>query len=280
MALTSITIDFDLAQILGGDFDPRRTKAYVTTNVASGTLMDTSTGETRLGDEAVSISDDGTGSFTTWAVGVDGNPESWQTSLVVDYPRTGQRDRKRRTFGPWTLTTADDGKNIVDLEEEQAVPAEYVTQVTDQLDAQVAAAQGHASAAASSADEAEAAAALARDISNIDTSDNVVTALIADENSATRAELETTLSGKADAAHTHDDRYYTESETDSLLAGKAASTHTHTIANVTGLQSALDGKQATGDYVESTDVTDIVVLTQAAYDALTPDADTLYVVVG
>ena len=38
--------------------------------------------------------------------------------------------------------------------------------------------------------------------------------------------------------------------------------------------------QPPGNYVESTDVTDIVELTQSAYDALTPDADTLYIIVG
>lgn len=40
-------------------------------------------------------------------------------------------------------------------------------------------------------------------------------------------------------------RSYTTSEIDTFLAGKAALSHTHTIANVTGLQTALDGKQAT-----------------------------------
>jgi hypothetical protein len=50
------------------------------------------------------------------------------------------------------------------------------------------------------------------------------------------------LAGKADASHTHDDRYYTESETDTLLSGKAASSHTHATSDVTGLDSALAGK--------------------------------------
>lgn len=36
------------------------------------------------------------------------------------------------------------------------------------------------------------------------------------------------------------------------LDGKAASIHTHSIANVTGLQTALDGKQAAGSYAAST----------------------------
>ena len=34
--------------------------------------------------------------------------------------------------------------------------------------------------------------------------------------------------------------------------GKAAASHTHTIANVTGLQTALDGKQASGSYASAT----------------------------
>jgi len=34
------------------------------------------------------------------------------------------------------------------------------------------------------------------------------------------------------------------------------------------------------DRVASDDVSDIVVLTQAAYDLLTPDATTLYIIVG
>jgi hypothetical protein len=38
------------------------------------------------------------------------------------------------------------------------------------------------------------------------------------------------------------------------LAGKAASSHTHTIANVTGLQTALDGKQASGSYAPATGI--------------------------
>ncbi len=42
-----------------------------------------------------------------------------------------------------------------------------------------------------------------------------------------------------------DARYYTQSQIDTSLAGKAALVHTHTIANVTGLQSALDAKQDT-----------------------------------
>lgn len=40
------------------------------------------------------------------------------------------------------------------------------------------------------------------------------------------------------------------------------------------------GAQPAGDYVTSSTITEMVTLTQAAYDLLTPDPDTFYVVVG
>ena len=56
----------------------------------------------------------------------------------------------------------------------------------------------------------------------------------------------------ASSTHNHDDRYYTETEIDSkvtdlnnAISGKAESSHTHSIANVTNLQSTLDGKEPT-----------------------------------
>lgn len=250
MSLSDVIVSFDLHEILGGDFDTRRTKAYVTTNVANGTLMDTSTGETRLGDQTVTIAAAGTGTFTTWAPGADGNPTSWQTSLVVDYPRAGHRDRIRRTFGPYTITgtsktvtnkaltsnvatittstahgldvgntvtiagvdatfngtfvltavtattvsyakTATDVTSVAatgtltspnikltSLEEEQAVPAEYLTSVTTQLDTYVTAAQTAETNAEAAQAAAEAALAATVDISGIATPDDLVEDLV------------------------------------------------------------------------------------------------------
>jgi hypothetical protein len=59
------------------------------------------------------------------------------------------------------------------------------------------------------------------------------------------------LTGLADDDHPQyhnnargDARYYTESEVDTFLAGKSDTGHTHVIADVTGLQTALDSKSS------------------------------------
>jgi hypothetical protein len=87
----------------------------------------------------------------------------------------------------------------------------------------------------------------------------------------TTSQVDTLLSGKADAVHNHNNLYYSESEVDTLLGGKANTTHTHAIGDVTGLQTALDGKQPTGSYLTSValnDLTDVVITTATANDVL------------
>jgi len=55
------------------------------------------------------------------------------------------------------------------------------------------------------------------------------------------------------------------------LAGKANTSHTHTVANVTGLQTALDGKQAAGSYAAASHTHAIADVTglQTALDGKT-----------
>jgi hypothetical protein len=48
-----------------------------------------------------------------------------------------------------------------------------------------------------------------------------------------------------------DSRYYTKSQVDTSLGGKANSSHSHAIGDVSGLQNALDAKQAAGSYAAS-----------------------------
>lgn len=155
MSLATVTVDFDVNQILGATVDSRRVKCRVYTNVANQTLMDTSTGEIRMGNQKVTVNTDGTGEFTTWAPGADGNPISWQTYVEFDYPRAGLANGKR-IFGPYTIDTT---QSLALYEEEQAVPAEYLTTVTALLDTKVTAAE----LAETNAETAQAAAEAARD---------------------------------------------------------------------------------------------------------------------
>jgi hypothetical protein len=60
---------------------------------------------------------------------------------------------------------------------------------------------------------------------------------------------------RSDHKHPTDTSRASQADLDALetvVAGKANSPHTHTIANVSGLQTALDGKQATGSYAVTT----------------------------
>ena len=69
---------------------------------------------------------------------------------------------------------------------------------------------------------------------------------------SSQTDLQTALNGKqaagsyANATHSHIIADVTGLQT--ALDGKASSTHTHIIGDVTGLQAALDGKQAAGSY--------------------------------
>lgn len=86
--------------------------------------------------------------------------------------------------------------------------------------------------------------------------------------------LEEVAAGKADAGHTHDDRYYTETEINTKLAGKADSSHgTHVTYDSTN-KPKMDGTAAFGtsasvaraDHVHPTDTSRA---SQAALDSLT-----------
>lgn len=169
MALSEVTTTFNLHDYFGDDFDPRRAKGWATNNAEDQTIHDTSTGETRVGSGVATIADDGTGTFTHWAPGADGNPESWQTTYHFDVDdRNAPRGRRTVSFGPFTVTTSG---LLTALVEEQEVPPTYVSTVTALLDGYV--------------DAAEAAAALAEDISGIATPDALVATLISNPASAT-----------------------------------------------------------------------------------------------
>jgi hypothetical protein len=68
-----------------------------------------------------------------------------------------------------------------------------------------------------------------------------------------------------------------------LSNARTPTTHSHAISDTTGLQTALDGKSATthdhtGTYIPVGNVADIVAISQATYDGLTPVATRLYLI--
>jgi hypothetical protein len=76
--------------------------------------------------------------------------------------------------------------------------------------------------------------------------------------------------------------------TQTALNGKANTSHTHVAADVTDFSTAADARIAASDKVSSNTtgvtgadaITNMLSLTQAEYDAITPNASTFYVIVG
>ena len=97
--------------------------------------------------------------------------------------------------------------------------------------------------------------------------------------------LDSALSGKANASHTHTQSDVTGLET--ALLGKAPASHTHTKSQITDLANAVASTNGSGGSAglmsandkEKLDKINIVVLTQAQYDAIaSPDSGTLYLI--
>lgn len=111
-------------------------------------------------------------------------------------------------------------------------------------------------------------------------------------------ELSATVSGKANASHTHNDIYYTETEIDTKLSGKSDSTHNHdadydvigsassaltsaknyTDAEVAELASVVSGKANTTDLTSHTNNATIHVTStnKANWDAAKTHADSTH----
>lgn len=71
--------------------------------------------------------------------------------------------------------------------------------------------------------------------------DNAVNSANTASAAATQASADAQAAAEA-ASQFDPANFYTRADVDTALAGKASSSHTHSIANVTGLQGALDGK--------------------------------------
>lgn len=178
MPITPVVVSYDIADILGVDYDATRgrTSVYVSTNIPDGVLVDTDSNQIRLDGAKGAVATDGTGSVTLWPTNAATNPTAFQYYFTIDYIPRGAGKHEHKTLGPYSITAAAD---LADLVDEQEVPPTYLSTVTALLDEYV--------------EQAEAAAALAEDISNIATPDALVETLIENPASLTSAALSATI---------------------------------------------------------------------------------------
>ena len=156
MSLSNVTTTFNVHDLFGANFDARRAKAWATTNAPDDTIHDKSTGETRIGGGTATINPDGTGTFTHWAPGADGNPTTWQTTYHFDVPdRTTGKGRRVEHFGPFTVTTS--GLLTALVQEQIAIPTATAAASAAAAGASATSAAGSASSAATSASAASTA---------------------------------------------------------------------------------------------------------------------------
>lgn len=123
MALTSVTITYNIADLIGVDFDPRRTKVWVTTNVPNSTIVDPDGGQVRIGDGIGTLGVDGTGSVTVWRTSPDSQPASWYTYFHVDYAerRPGGK-RRQNAYGPFIISSSTTLANLIATQEPVPTP--------------------------------------------------------------------------------------------------------------------------------------------------------------
>lgn len=197
MAFTEATVSYNLSDYAGEAYDLRRSRGWLVTNIESGYVTDDATGDIRVTEMKANVDADGTGSVTIVVPGST-NPDTWQTTFYFDLPEKGRHGKRQvLKFGPFTITETS---ILGDLVEEQAVPAEYITAVTAQLDAKVTEAEAAVTAAQAAQAAAEAARDQAQDISNIDTPDALVATLVEDSGSATAAALSASIIETGNAA--------------------------------------------------------------------------------
>lgn len=106
---TLVNLTFDIADLIGADFDARRTKVWIETNIASGSVIDTTGKVVRLGDVKATMGADGKGTFTGLFAtnSSDLNPTGFLYQVYVDHA-TRADGRKLWGSGWFSLTVSSD----------------------------------------------------------------------------------------------------------------------------------------------------------------------------
>ncbi len=229
--MTDATVSFDLGDALGDAYDFRRTKVWLTFTTANGRIVDAE-GQVRVGAGFATINADGTGTLEGIPIPGGTNPESYQCVIHYDAPpRAGNQrnvQRERGNFGPMTITADAD---LAVLMDQQEVPPNYQTTLTDELQTYVDA---------------------ARDISNIAVDDDIMTIVDGDPATEFRvqsdARLDATFAPKWKASTVYSAGATVLAPDGSLVKAKVAFTSgtTYSAANWTSVVST-DGTQAKGE---------------------------------
>lgn len=136
MPITPVTVSYDIADILGVDYDSTRgrTKVYVSTNVPGALIVDTDSNQIRLDGAEGTVGTDGTGSVSVWPTNAATNPTAFQYYFTIDYIPRGSGKHEHKRLGPFSITAS---ANLADLAQEQEVPPTYLSTVTALLDGYV-----------------------------------------------------------------------------------------------------------------------------------------------
>lgn len=208
-------------------FDHVRNTAagFTTANPVLGygvTGLETDTGKIKVGD-----------GVTAWAslLYSGGGPVEW--SAITGKPSTFTPATHSHAIADVTgLQTALDAK---------ATPADVTAAVSSVIDAAPAALDTLNELAAALGDDANFA-------STVTTALAAKAPLASPTFTGTVSGITKTMVGLGNVDNTSDASKPISTATQTALDAKAAATHTHVIADVTGLQTALDGKQASGSY--------------------------------
>lgn len=107
MTLPTAIVAFDVSDMLGIDFWEGRAKATMTvdTNIADNTVVDVDGNEIRVGTGSVLLDQAGKGVISVWTPGPGSIPETWQSTLLLEFPdRSTFNKRGKKSFGPFTIT--------------------------------------------------------------------------------------------------------------------------------------------------------------------------------
>ena len=192
MAVTLVNLTGTLTDLVGANFDSRRTKVWIETNVEGDVVIDSAGNEIHLGNAAATVGIDGAFTFTDLvATNSTTNPTAFQYQVHIAYPVSLPQlanGGKNATWdsGWFSITVTSD---LADIAAEQYVPPTWMTTATTTL-------QGYV-------DEGKAYRDNQALIAGLTGEDTAVAALVnqagpTPAESATHAALSTSIAAQAD----------------------------------------------------------------------------------